>query len=181
LLEYRLTPEPTLAAYSPGGVPDVRVVLAHGVPMMAMLRLPTRASDGRANLHVGGVGVGIDLASGRAIHAIWRDRPTVLHPDTRQPLSAIRIPRWDEILRLSARSYDAVPLGYMGIDVVIDIHHGPVILELNARPGLSIQLANRRGLRPALAELHPQAGAGGTAEQRVALGLAILNRVRHGA
>jgi alpha-L-glutamate ligase-like protein len=79
VLEQRLAPEPTLAAYSPGGIPDVRVLVVRGVPLMAMLRLPTRASDGRANLHVGGVGVGLDLASGRAAYAIWRDRPTVLH------------------------------------------------------------------------------------------------------
>jgi alpha-L-glutamate ligase-like protein len=173
LLEYRLTSEPTLAAYSPGGVPDVRVVLAWGVPVMAMLRLPTRASDGRANLHVGGVGVGIDLTSGQAIHAICRDRPIMLHPDTQQPLSAIRIPQWDDILRLSARSYAAVPLGYMGIDIVVDIRHGPVILELNARPGLSIQLANRRGLRQSIDALRQRRLDDLTAEQRVAVGLEI--------
>ena len=173
LLEYRLTPEPGLAAYSPGGIPDVRVVLAYGVPVMAMLRLPTRASDGRANLHVGGVGVGIDLASGRAVHAICRDRPIALHPDTQQPLSAIRIPHWEEILMLSARSYDAVPLGYMGIDIVVDVLHGPVILELNARPGLSIQLANRRGLRPTIEALRQRRVDDLTAEQRVALGVEI--------
>jgi alpha-L-glutamate ligase-like protein len=178
LLEYRLTSEPSLAAYSPGGVPDVRVVLAWGVPVMAMLRLPTRASDGRANLHVGGVGVGIELASGRAIHAICRDRPIVLHPDTQEPLSAIRIPQWDDILQLSARSYAAVPLGYMGIDIVVDVRHGPVILELNARPGLSIQLANRRGLRPVIDALGQQRLDELTAAQRVALGLEIAARAR---
>ncbi len=178
LLEYRLTPEPGLASYSPGGIPDVRVVLAYGVPVMAMLRLPTHASDGRANLHVGGVGVGLDLASGRAIHAIWRDRPVVLHPDTQQPLSAICIPRWADILELATRSYDAVPLGYMGIDIVVDIRHGPVILELNARPGLSIQLANRRGLRRMIEAVRAQRVGDCTAAQRVALGLEIEERVR---
>jgi alpha-L-glutamate ligase-like protein len=178
LLEYRLTPEPGLAGYSPGGIPDVRVVIAYGVPVMAMLRLPTHASDGRANLHVGGVGVGIDLASGRAVHAIWRDRPIVLHPDTQQPLSAICIPHWDEILLLSARSFDAVPLGYMGIDIVVDVRHGPVILELNARPGLSIQLANRRGLRPTIDALRQQRVDECTAAQRVALGLEIERSVK---
>ena len=178
VLEYRLTPEASLAAYSPGGIPDVRVVLAHGVPVMAMLRLPTHASDGRANLHVGGIGVGIDLESGRAIHAIWRDRPTLLHPDTRQPLSAICIPRWNDILLLAARSYDAVPLGYMGIDIVVDIRHGPMILELNARPGLSIQLANRRGLRRTIDAVGAQRSDGRAAVQRVALGLEIAARVK---
>jgi alpha-L-glutamate ligase-like protein len=178
LLEYRLTPERGLAAYSPGGIPDVRVVIAYGVPVMAMLRLPTQASDGRANLHVGGVGVGVDLASGRAVHAIWRDRPTVLHPDTQQPLSAVCVPHWHEILLLAARSYTAVPLGYMGIDIVVDVRHGPVILELNARPGLSIQLANQRGLRPTIDVLRQRRVDDLTPEDRVALGLEIEERVK---
>jgi len=122
--------------------------------------------------------VGLDLASGRAIHAIWRDRPVVLHPDTQQPLSAICIPRWADILELATRSYDAVPLGYMGIDIVVDIRHGPVILELNARPGLSIQLANRRGLRRMIEAVRAQRVGDCTAAQRVALGLEIEERVR---
>jgi len=178
VLEYRLTPEPVLAAYSPGGIPDVRVLIVRGVPLMAMLRLPTHASDGRANLHVGGVGVGIDLASGRAVHAICRDRPVILHPDTQQPLSAIRVPHWEEILQLAARSYDAIPLGYMGIDIVVDARHGPVILELNARPGLSIQLANHRGLRPLVARIDAESAADRAAPERVELGLAVAQESR---
>jgi alpha-L-glutamate ligase-like protein len=176
ILEHRLAPEPVLAGYSPGGIPDVRVLLVRGVPVMAMLRLPTRASDGRANLHVGGVGVGIDLANGRAVHAICRDRSIVLHPDTQQPLSAIRVPCWDDILLLAARSYDAIPLGYFGIDIVVDVRLGPVILELNARPGLSIQLANHRGLRRMLDELGQQRTDRLAPAERVALGLDIASR-----
>jgi len=167
LLEYRLAPDGALAAYSPGGVPDVRVVLAHGVPVMAMLRLPTRASDGRANLHVGGIGVGIDLVSGRAVHAICRDRAVSVHPDTQHPLSSIQVPAWDDILRLAARSYDAIALGYFGIDIVVDEHLGPVILELNARPGLSIQLANHRGLRRLVDAATARSAAGLNAAARV--------------
>ncbi len=178
LLEHRLAPEPVLAGYSPGGVPDVRVLVFRGVPVMAMLRLPTHASDGRANLHVGGVGVGIDLATGRAVHAICRDRSIILHPDTQQPLSAIHVPCWDDILLLAARSYEAIPLGYFGIDVVIDVRLGPVILELNARPGLSIQLANHRGLRRVLDELRQQRLESRAPSERVALGLEVVARAR---
>jgi alpha-L-glutamate ligase-like protein len=173
VLEHRLTPEPVLAGYSPGGIPDVRVVLFRGVPVMAMLRLPTRASDGRANLHVGGVGVGIDLGNGRAVHAICHDRTVILHPDTQQPLSALRVPAWEDILLLAARSYDAIPLGYFGIDIVIDAQLGPVILELNARPGLSIQLANHRGLRRPLDALRQHAVDRLSPRERVTLGLEI--------
>jgi len=180
ILEHRLTAEPLLARYSSGGIPDVRVLVVRGVPVMAMLRLPTRASDGRANLHVGGVGVGIDLANGRAVHAICRDRSIVLHPDTQQPLSAVQVPCWEDVLLLAARSYDAIPLGYFGIDIVIDARQGPVILELNARPGLSIQLANHRGLRRVLEELGEQRVEQLAPAERVALGGEIVRRV-HGS
>ena len=177
LLEYRLSPEPVLATYSPGGIPDIRVLVCRGIPLMAMLRLPTRASDGRANLHVGGIGVGLDLRNGRAVHGIWHDRPAATHPDTGQPLSAIAVPFWTDILGLAARSYDAIPLGYFGIDIVIDERLGPVILELNARPGLAIQLATRRGLRPVLAAIERLPSAPLSAADRVAAGLDLAARV----
>jgi alpha-L-glutamate ligase-like protein len=177
VLEYRLAPEPVLAGFSSGGIADVRVVVVRGVPVMAMLRLPTRSSDGRANLHVGGVGVGLDVRTGRAVRAICRDRPIVLHPDTRQPLSGLQVPYWDEILLFAARSYDAIPLGYFGIDIVIDASLGPSILELNARPGLSIQLATGHGLRPILEELNRRAPEQLAPRERVALGVEVVSRV----
>lgn len=174
LLERRLVADRVLGAFSPGGIPDVRVVVIHGVPIMAMLRLPTVASDGRANLHMGGVGVGIDLPTGRAVYAVWRDQEIALHPDNQQPLASIRIPFWSDILLMASRSADAIALGYFGIDVVIDARLGPAILEVNARPGLSIQLANHRGLRPLLARLNPQSAAGLSPAARVSLGIEIV-------
>ena len=83
------------------------------------------------------------------------------------------MPGWEHVLQLAAQSYDAIPLGYFGIDLVIDAALGPTILELNARPGLSIQLANRCGLRRLLAALDRHAVAGRTAADRVTLGLEI--------
>ncbi|MBP1685241.1 MAG: alpha-L-glutamate ligase-like protein [Deltaproteobacteria bacterium] len=176
LLEHRLAPEPTLAAFSPGGIPDVRVLVVRGVPLMAMLRLPTRRSDGRANLHVGGIGVGLALPEGRAVHAIWRDRSITRHPDTEQPLAGVRVPAWDDILALAARSYEAIPLGYFGIDIVIDAKLGPAILELNARPGLGIQLANRCGLRSLLDAVKGRDPGRLTWRERVVLGLELVER-----
>lgn len=174
VLEHRLTPEPILAGFSPGGVPDIRVLVVRGVPLMAMLRLPTRSSDGRANLHVGGVGVGLDVHTGRAVYAIWRDRRIRLHPDTQQPLCSLSVPVWDDVVLLAARSYEAIPLGYCGIDIVVDARLGPSILELNARPGLGIQLANRRGLRPLLQELTRYAPEQLTPPERCELGREIV-------
>ena len=173
VLEDRLSPDAVLVAYSPGGIPDIRVLVVRGIPLMAMLRLPTTLSDGRANLHVGGVGVGIDLGTGRAVHAIWRNASIVAHPDTKLPLSALQVPHWEAVLLLATRSYDAVPLGYMGVDIVIDRDRGPMILELNARPGLAIQLANHCGLRRILEAAEKRAGEGLHPEARIELGVEI--------
>jgi hypothetical protein len=38
-------------------------------------------------------------------------------------------------------------LGFLGVDVVLDKEKGPAVLEVNARPGLSIQVCNRAGLK----------------------------------
>ena len=45
---------------------------------------------------------------------------------------------------------DLAPLGYLGVDIVLDRELGPMMLELNARPGLAIQIANNQGLAPIL-------------------------------
>jgi len=117
---------------------------------MAMLRLPTRRSDGRANLHLGGVGVGIALVGGCTTDAVLNGRPVRTHPDLACDLRGIAVPRWDDVLLLAVRAADAVGLGFVGVDVVLDARRGPLVLELNARPGLTVQIANRRGLRPLL-------------------------------
>ncbi len=117
---------------------------------MAMLRLPTRASDGRANLHQGAVGVGIDMATGSTSYAVCRDHRIVEHPDFGSTLAGLNIPHWRDLLLLAARCQELAPLGYLGVDIVLDADLGPLVLELNARPGLAIQIANGRGLRGTL-------------------------------
>ncbi len=47
---------------------------------------------------------------------------------------------------MAAQAPDMTGLDYLGVDVLIDRDRGPVLLELNARPGLAVQLANRGGL-----------------------------------
>ena len=138
------------ARYSHEGVPDIRLIVFRGYPVMGMLRLATRQSDGKANLHQGAVGVGLDLASGRAVAAVQHDLRVTHHPDTGAPLSEIVVPNWDRLLHLAARCYEVTRLGYLGCDIVIDEALGPLILELNARPGLSVQIANGEGLLPRL-------------------------------
>ena len=40
----------------------------------------------------------------------------------------------------------AIPLGYIGIDICIDQALGPLVLEVNGRPGLEIQNVQQEGL-----------------------------------
>lgn len=136
--------------YSYEGVPDIRVIIFKGYPVMAMLRLATKQSDGKANLHQGAVGVGLDIATGRALKAVQHSLPVTHHPDTGFPLHEIQIQNWREWLLIAARCYEMTGLGYMGTDLVLDRERGAQLLELNARPGLAIQVANGRGLLPRL-------------------------------
>jgi alpha-L-glutamate ligase-like protein len=153
LIQQRIRLHPTFEAITYKGIPDVRVILYRNEPAMAMLRLPTKESNGRANLHQGGIGTGIDLETGVTHHAVQRNRLVSKHPDTGRPVVGMRVPFWDEVIRLSRRVSEAVGLGYIGVDVVIDADGGPMLLEANARPGLAIQIANGQGLTPRLEEI----------------------------
>lgn len=150
LLEYRVKPDAVIGGMSYGGVGDLRVLVFLGVPIMAMLRLPTRRSDGRANLHMGGIGVGVDLATGRTTTAWGSGGRLSHHPDLGVALEGAELPMFDQILEIAALCHDALGLGYFGADIVLDRDFGPMVLEINGRPGLGIQLANHRGLRPLL-------------------------------
>ncbi|QFS86455.1 MULTISPECIES: alpha-L-glutamate ligase-like protein [unclassified Marinobacter] len=141
---------PSLARYSFQGVPDIRIIIFQGYPVMAMLRLATKDSDGKANLHQGAVGVGLDVGTGRSLNAVQFNRPITLHPDTGLALENIQIESWEDMLEMASRCYEATGLGYMGVDLVVDTQKGPLLLELNARPGLAIQMANGEGLLPRL-------------------------------
>ena len=171
--EELLTVHPNFQSLCVDGVPDVRVVVFRGVPVMAMTRLPTRASRGRANLHQGAVGVGIDLGTGRTNRAVIRDRPVTLHPDTGEALIDREVPFFEEAMRIAVEATDRTELGYVGADVVVDASRGPLILELNARPGLAIQVANRAGLLPRLEAIDRRVETGASVAERIALGKEI--------
>lgn len=136
--------------YSYQGIPDVRVIVYKGYPALAMMRLATKESGGRANLHQGAVGVGLDMITGKAIAAVQHNRLIKTHPDTGANLMNLQVPNWRQHLQIAAKGYDMTGLGYLGADIVLDAHAGPMMLELNARPGLAIQIANQRGLNDIL-------------------------------
>jgi alpha-L-glutamate ligase-like protein len=160
LIEYCVRFDPVFAEVSYQGVPDVRIIVYRGYPAMAMVRLPTRASDGKANLHQGAVGAGVDMANGETLTGVLDNEIVDDHPDTGALIAGLRIPQWDFILESAARGYEVTGLGYLGVDIVIDRDRGPLILEMNARPGLNIQIANRSGLASRIARIdaiHDQA------------------------
>ena len=164
LVEYRVNPAKLLTEISCQGAPDIRIVLLHGYPVMAMLRAATKESDGRANLHQGALGVGIDLASGCTVRAVHHGKVCDIHPDLKVPLRGIQLPEWDRILDIAVTCQEMTGLGYLGVDLMIDEDFGPMMIEVNARPGLAIQVANGVGLlqrlEPVVAQhlKHPSLG-----------------------
>ena len=136
--------------YVHSGVPDIRVIVCNRVPVMAMMRLPTVYSDGKANLHLGALGVGIDLRTGITTHGTLHNKLIDFIPGTKTKVRGLKIPDWDTILEIAVSAQISSKLGFVGIDIVIDNIRGPLVLEINARPGLSIQVANQASLRTRL-------------------------------
>lgn len=151
IIEQCIELSPIFKNVSYKGIPDIRLVVYKGVPVMAMLRLPTVSSAGKANLHMGGIGVGIDMATGQTLNKGVRYNNFIdRHVDTGAKLGAIDIPDWQQCMRLAAKFSDIVGMGYIGVDLILDQTFGAMMLEVNARPGISIQVANRAGLLPRL-------------------------------
>lgn len=153
--------------FSYHGIPDVRVIVYKGFPAMVMMRLATKESDGKANLHQGGVGVGLDVKTGETLRAVLHNKPVTIHPDTGANLMDLKVPYWREHLLIGALAYDMTGLGYLGADIVLDKDKGPMMLEINARPGLAIQIANGKGLKTRLKEIDETYPTGLSAEERV--------------
>ncbi|MDZ7618672.1 MAG: alpha-L-glutamate ligase-like protein, partial [Patescibacteria group bacterium] len=141
IIEQRVMRHPAFDQVAVGGTPDIRIIIYRGVPAMAMVRLPTAASRGRANLHQGAVAAGIDLASGQTFGGVCRGRAVGCHPDTGHPVAGLTIPEWQTLLLSAVDLSEGLELGYLGVDFVVDATVGPVVLEANARPGLAIQVA----------------------------------------
>lgn len=158
ILEERVETDPFLKQYSYKGVPDLRIICFRGIPIMAMMRIPTKKSNGTANLHSGAICTGIDIATGITTYSMRTNTKTILSDvyeeidstidlKENKKLSGITIPNWDEILTIALKCQEASKLGFVGVDISIDKKNGPVVFELNARPGIGIQVANKAGLR----------------------------------
>lgn len=150
LFEQRVKNHPELKHYCVRGIPDIRILVYNTIPLMAMLRLPTAESRGKANVHAGGIGAGIDLAQGITTTAVHHGHLIETMPGTQLPVGGIKLPHWRDILLIAVKATEALGLRYAGADIAIDRDEGPVVLEVNARPGLDIQLANMAALRSRL-------------------------------
>lgn len=160
IIEHRVVVDPVFKEVSYEGIPDIRIITLLGYPAMAMVRLPTRLSGGKANLHQGAIGVGINMATGKTLGGVFHNDAIDFHPDTLASIVGITVPYWDKILEIAASCYELTGLGYLGVDIVLDKDHGPLMLELNARPGLNIQIANREGGVHRYQQIEAQAAQG---------------------
>lgn len=174
-LEYRVQFDPVFDAMSFKGVPDIRIIVFKGIPISAMVRLPTSKSNGKANLHKDAVGVGVNLQTGITTYGVIGNKITSVHPDTGHPIDGLEIPNWDEILNIAIKCADTVGLGYLGVDIVLDRQLGPLMLELNARPGLNVQIANQFGLLNSLKTIEKLQKLPKNNHQRVALAKSLIN------
>ncbi len=145
LIEDLLVPHAEVAGWHGGGIADVRLIFVDGEFALAMLRMPTVYSDGKANLHQGGVASAIDT-EGRLGPVFDGRTHAPAHPDGAVVEGEI-LPFWKEVLEVGRSADAALPLGWSGVDVVVTVD-GPVVLEVNARPGLAIQNVTRQSLTP---------------------------------
>ncbi len=148
IIEERIPIHNSLFKYSHQGTPDIRVIVFNQVPVMAMLRLPTTESEGRANISQGAIGVGIDMATGITTYAVAHKEALVKFlPGTKHKLNGIKIPFWTSLLKIAVEACTAANLALGAVDLFVHEEKGPMVVELNANPGLSIQNANQDGLR----------------------------------
>ncbi|MFD0963998.1 sugar-transfer associated ATP-grasp domain-containing protein [Pseudofulvibacter geojedonensis] len=150
IIEECIEPHSFFQEIYPQGVPDFRVILLKEKPLLAMLRVPTDKSDGKANLHQGGIGIGIDMERGVLTQGYDGKSYFDNHPDNGNQILNKPIPLWEEVLTIAKKTAKYFPLNYLGADIVLDKNHGPLILEINVRPGLGIQMANKIGLKEIL-------------------------------
>ncbi|MGA1867337.1 MAG: alpha-L-glutamate ligase-like protein [bacterium] len=154
IIEERIKPHPLFYEISNEGTSDIRIIAHKFYPVMAMVRLPTKQSKGRANLFQGAVAVGINMKTGKTQGGVCKSKSITRHPDTTAPLAGIDIPFWSDMRAIATKLSHALGLAYVGIDLILDVQRGPLVLEVNARPGLDIQIANQCGLKNILEPMH---------------------------
>jgi alpha-L-glutamate ligase-like protein len=149
ILEERLEVDESLQGIlTVPGLPDIRIIVFQYVPIIAMLRIPTKESEGKGNLQLGAIGVGIDIATGKTTYG-YQNGKFIKKFSNGEPVAGMQIEDWDDILLSASRIQQSTHVGYLGVDLV-QTKTGIKVLEMNARPGLKIQLCNKIALRKRL-------------------------------
>ncbi|MCA9659935.1 MAG: hypothetical protein KC486_16440, partial [Myxococcales bacterium] len=115
LIEARIEPHELYDALWPDGVCDLRIIVLDGRPLLSMVRVPTRRSGGRANLHQGGIGVAIDIDRGETYRAVSKGQAIEIHPESGERLVGRRLPMWERCVEVALAAAAVVPLGYLGV------------------------------------------------------------------
>ena len=130
-------------------LPDIRIITFNMVPVMAMLRVPTKQSKWKANLHAGACGVWIDIWTWKLTY-ITSNGKTIKSIPGVWDVRWLRLPNWDTALALAVKVQQVTKIWYVGCDIVLDRMDWPLILEINIRPGLEVQVANMAPLKDRL-------------------------------
>ncbi len=148
IIEERLEMHRELATLCEVGLPDIRVIVFNRVPVLAMVRVPTYESEGKANMELGAVALGVDIATGQTTGGAYYKKYIRKMPNG---VSAVgfTVPHWQEVLLTASRVQTLSDIGYLGVDMVLT-PQGVKVLELNARAGLKIQIANKVPLKARL-------------------------------
>ena len=131
------------------GLPDIRIIVFNMVPVMAMLRVPTAKSWWKANLHSWACAAWIDIWTGKLTYITQYSKIIKSIPwiwDVR----GLVLPDWDTMLEMAVRVQKETNIWYLGCDIVMDNKDGPLLLEMNIRPGLEVQVANLARLKDRL-------------------------------
>lgn len=148
IVQPRLRPNSHLAPMTAGALPTTRILTCldeHGEPevMASMLRTSFGANRTVDNLHAGGIGALVDVASGTLSKASNLGSDASLgwfsaHPDSGAPIEGTRLPYWKEAKALAIAAHrcfaDRVAIGW---DIAI-LEDGPILVEGNGNPDLDI-------------------------------------------
>ncbi len=136
----------SLQRVAPYGLSDIRIIVCRGKLIGAMLRIPTTGSRGKANLHQGAIGSSINIETGVTESCLVDQQELSHHPDSDKTVLGLQIPFWPEICEMAINCQKAIPLGYLGVDICLDEKQGPLVLEVNGRPGIEIQNIRQKGM-----------------------------------
>ncbi|MBS8121842.1 tyrosine/phenylalanine carboxypeptidase domain-containing protein [Candidatus Vampirococcus lugosii] len=153
LVEEKLNPGINFRKYCRHGLADIRVIVFNLIPVAAMIRVPTAESGGKANIAQGGVGLGVEVGSGKVKSMYFKKEIfTKSFPGEYADIYNKKVPFWNDILMYSSEIQYFVNLGYLALDWVVT-DDGPKLLEINARAGLEVQSASVLKLRNRLEKI----------------------------